>query len=137
MPEKTEKTETNIAALAFMGDAVYELYVRKHVMEAGIAHSDVLHRMAVEYVSAEGQAKAVRTLLKGELTEEETALVKRARNHKATRSKKTRASHRGSDIIMDKYATAFEALLGSLYLEGDTDRLEYLIGRSFEITEKG
>ena len=47
-----EKTEHNIAALAFMGDAVYEVYVRKHVLETGKAHSDVLHRMAVRYVSA-------------------------------------------------------------------------------------
>lgn len=132
-----EITDHNIASLAFVGDAVYEVYVRKHVLETGKAHSDVLHRMAVGYVSADGQAKTVRTLMEGDLTEEELALVKRARNHKASSSKKTRASRRGSDIMTDKYATAFEALLGYLYLNDDIERLEQLIGRSFEIIEEG
>ena len=129
--------ELNIAALAFIGDAVYEVYVRKHVMETGVAHSDVLHKMAVEYVSAEGQAKAIKALMEEELTEEEAALVKRARNHKASNSKKTRASHRVGNIITDKYATAFEALVGDLYLKEDKDRLDYLVNRSFDIIEKG
>ena len=130
-------SELNIAALAFIGDAVYEVYVRKHVMETGAAHSDVLHKMAVEYVSAEGQAKVIKALMEEELTEEEVALVKRARNHKASNSKKTRASHRGGNIITDKYATAFEALVGDLYLKEDKDRLDYLVNRSFDIIEKG
>lgn len=133
----TASKELNIASLAFIGDAVYELYVRKHVMESGVAHSDVLHKMAVEYVSAEGQAKVIRVLMEGELTEDETALVKRARNHKASSSKKTRASRRGGSIITDKYATAFEALMGELYIREDKERLEHLVNRSFEIIEKG
>lgn len=132
-----EKTEHNIADLAFMGDAVYEVYVREHVLKTGASHSDVLHRMAVRYVSAEGQSKAVKAMMDADLSEEELALVKRARNHKASSSKKTRASHRGSDIMTDKYATAFEALLGQLYLNGDSERLEQLIRRSFEIIEEG
>ncbi|MCR5182749.1 MAG: ribonuclease III [Clostridia bacterium] len=126
-----------MAALAFIGDAVYEVYVRKHVMETGAAHSDVLHKMAVEYVSAEGQAKTIKALMEEELTEDELALVKRARNHRASNSKKTRASRRGGDIMTDKYATAFEALVGDLYLREDKDRLDYLVNRSFDIIEKG
>ena len=133
----TASKELNTAALAFMGDAVYEVYVREHVMETGSAHSDVLHRMAVEYVSAEGQAKAIKALMDEELTDDELALVKRARNHKASSSKKTRASRKGGDIITDKYATAFEALLGDLYLREDKDRLDHLIKRAFDIIEKG
>lgn len=133
----TASKELNITALAFMGDAVYEVYVRKRVMEGGPAHSDVLHRMAVRYVSAEGQAKVIKTLMDEGLTEDEVALVKRARNHKASNSKKTKASRKGGDIMTDKYATAFEALIGSLYLEGKIERLEELIGRAFEITEAG
>ena len=132
-----EMTDHNIATLAFMGDAVYEVYVRKHVLETEASHSDVLHRAAVKYVSAEGQAKAVKALMETDLSEEELALVKRARNHKASSSKRTRASHRGSDIMTDKYATAFEALLGELYLNGDIGRLEQLVIRSFEIIEEG
>ena len=125
----TETGNLNTAALAFMGDAVYEVYVREHVLKTGSAHSDVLHRMAVSYVSAEGQAKAIRSLMEVELTEEELALVKRARNHKASSSKK------GSDIMTDKMATAFEALLGDLYLRGNKERLEELIMKAFEIIE--
>ena len=133
----TASKEYNIAALAFMGDAVYEVYVREHVMETGAAHSDVLHRMAVEYVSADGQAKAIKALMDEELTDDELALVKRARNHKASSSKKTRASRRGGSIITDKYATAFEALLGDLYLREDKERLDHLVKRAFDIIEKG
>ena len=133
----TASKELNIAALAFIGDAVYELYVRKHVMETGAAHSDVLHKMAVEYVSAEGQAKVIKALIDEELTEDELALVKRARNHRASNSKKTRASRRGGNLMTDKYATAFEALVGELYLREDKDRLDYLVNRSFDIIEKG
>ena len=132
----TESKELNTGTMAFIGDAVYEVYVRMHVLEGGSAHADVLHRMAVSYVSAEGQAKAVKNLMVKDLTEEEYALVRRARNHKASSSKKTRASKKGSDIITDKYATAFEALIGSLYLKGDIERMEELIKRSFEIIEE-
>ena len=96
----------------------------------------MLHREAVRYVSAEGQARAVKVLMEEELTEDELALVKRARNHKASSSKKAKASHKGNDIVTDKLATAFEALIGQLYLDGDSDRLEELIYKSFEIIEK-
>ena len=127
----------NTGTLAFLGDAVYELYVRRHVAESGLVHSDILHKMAVRYVSAEGQAKVIKVLMAGELTEDELTLVKRARNHKASPSKKTKASKHGGDIITDKLATAFEALLGELYLSGDTGRLEEIVNRSFEIIEQG
>ena len=129
-------SKLNTTALAFIGDAVYEVYVRKHVLDTGSVHSDVLHKEAVKYVSAEGQAKVIRTLMEDGLTEEELALVKRARNHKASSSKKTKASHKGSDIMTDKLATAFEALIGKLHLDGDEERLKQLIERSFEIIEK-
>ena len=131
----TVSKDLNTSVLAYMGDAVYEVYVRKHVLETGSSHSDVLHREAVRYVSAEGQAKAMKTLMDGILTDEELSLVKRARNHKATSSKKYKASKKGSDIITDKLATAFEALMGQLYLNGDTERLEELIHKSFDIIE--
>ena len=125
----------NTTTLAFLGDSVYEVYVRERVMASGETHADNLHKMAVRYVSAEGQAKAVKALMEGELTEDELSLVKRARNHKASSSKRTKASRKGSDIITDKLATAFEALIGWLYLNEKNDRLEDLILRSFEIIE--
>ena len=65
--------QINTTALAYMGDAVYEVYIRKHVMETGHVHVDRLHAMAVPYVKAEGQAKAIKYLMDNILTEEEKA----------------------------------------------------------------
>ena len=81
---KRNPKEINTTALAFLGDAVYEVYARKHVTETGTERADHLHRMAVKYVCADGQAKAVKSLMQDFLTEEEIKLVKRARNHKTT-----------------------------------------------------
>ena len=132
----TEVRNLNTTALAFLGDSVYEVYVREKVLDSGETHADNLHRMAVKFVSAEGQAKAVKVLMESELTEEELSLVKRARNHKASSSKRTKASKKGSDIITDKLATAFEALIGWLYLNDRKERMEDLIGKAFEIIEQ-
>ena len=80
-----KRKEINTTALAFMGDAVYEIYVRRHVMESGQVNADRLHQMAVRYVRADGQAQAIKRMMRDNLlTEEETALVKRARNHRTT-----------------------------------------------------
>ncbi|MFR2966347.1 MAG: ribonuclease III domain-containing protein [Anaerovoracaceae bacterium] len=65
--------QINTTALAYMGDAVYEVYVRKHVMESGQVNADKLHFMAVPYVKAKGQAEAVRALLDGFLSEKEAS----------------------------------------------------------------
>lgn len=131
----TESKDLNTTALAYMGDAVYEIYVREHLLERGSTHTDILQKEAVSYVSAGAQAGIIKILMEGELSDEELSLVKRARNHKASSSKKTKASRKGADIITDKLSTAFEALLGKLYLDGDTERLENIINRSFELIE--
>lgn len=122
--------QINTTALAYMGDAVYEVYIRRHVMETGRVHVDKLHAMAVPFVKAEGQAKAIKYLIEEFLTEEEKALTKRARNHKiATKAKNA--------TPMDyKWATAFEALLGYLYLKGDVERLETVIAEAIKYIEK-
>ena len=114
---KLNPKEMNTTALAFMGDAVYEIYVRKHVMEKGQRNADMLHKMAVSYVRAESQAKAVKSLMQDFLTEEEVAIVKRARNHKSV------SKSRSAGPVAYKLATAFEALLGYLYFSGEEMRL--------------
>ena len=119
----------NTTALAFLGDAVYEVYIRKHVLEKGRQKADRMHRLAVKYVRAESQAKAVRRLMEGFLTEEEMALVKRARNHKTT------ARSRGADVLTYKMATAFEALVGFLSLGEDRERLEQVVFQAVKIIE--
>lgn len=110
--------EINTTALAFLGDAVYEIYARKHVMDSGQKNADRLHKEAIKYVCADGQAKAVKSLLEDFLSEEEVSLVKRARN------RKTASKARSADAVTYKLATAFEALMGFLYLDGQTQRLE-------------
>lgn len=121
--------QINTTALAFMGDAVYEVYVRKHVMETGQTNADRLHQMAVPYVRAKGQAQAVKTMLTGFLSEGESALVRRARN------RRTISKPKNADIIDYKMATAFEALIGFLYLSGEESRLEEVMAEAVRIIE--
>ena len=116
--------QMNTTALAFMGDAVYETYVRKYVIERGIARADALHRAAVGYVRAEAQAAAVRSLMEDFLTEEEIELVKRARNHKSV------SRSRSAGPVDYKLATALEALLGYLYLDGQEERLNAVLSET-------
>ena len=119
----------NTQVLAFIGDAVYELYVRERVASAGEHRPDKLHRMAEELVRAESQAIAVKKLMDGFLTEEELALVKRARNHK------TPNRSRSAGPVEYKLATAFEALLGWLRESGDEERLAEVMKRAADIIE--
>lgn len=129
----------NTTALAYIGDAVYEVYVREHVLMNSCrgtesvsfgAHVDALHKRAVSYVRADGQATALKTMMNsGFLSEEEMGIVKRARNHKSASKPKN------ADAMDYKYATAFEALIGYLYLEGVRERLEEIIFKAFEIAE--
>ena len=114
----------NTTALAFIGDAVYELHVRKHVLDSGQANADKLHAMAVEYVNAAGQAKALKMIYPG-LSKEEQDLVKRARNRKSTSKPKN------ADPVAYKLATAFEALIGYMYLSENPDRMNEIIGLAF------
>ncbi|MEG0392683.1 MAG: ribonuclease III domain-containing protein [Anaerovoracaceae bacterium] len=118
----------NTTTLAFMGDAVYEEYVRKHVISLGEPGADRLHRMAVKYVKAEGQAVVIKKILES-LSKEEQGLVRRARNRKsATRPKNV-------DHMTYKWATAFEALIGHLYLSEKKERMEEIIGKAIEIVD--
>lgn len=120
----------NTTALAYLGDAVYETYVRQHVMETGQTNADQLHQAAVAYVCADGQAKAIKKMINDFLTEEEIKLVKRARNHKSS----SRPRH--ADPVTYKLATAFEALLGYLFLQGMSQRLDEVVKKAIELIEE-
>ena len=121
----------NTTALAYIGDAVYEIYVRQRVLQMEKVHVDHLHKLAINYVNNAGQAKAVKRLMnEGFLTEEEVSLVKRARNHK------TASKPRNADPVNYKLATAFEALIGWLHLDGQKDRMEEIIFRAMAIIEE-
>lgn len=111
----------NSLTLAYIGDSVYEVYIRNYLVNSGIIKVNNLQKEAVKYVSAKGQCKIVTSMLDNNfLTEEEFEVFKRARNYKTT-------SHpKNTDIITYKYATGFEAVIGYLYLKKDIKRLEEL-----------
>lgn len=118
----------NTTALAYMGDAVYEQAVREHILSTGDADVNRLHRLSTGYVSAKAQSAIVRSLF-DDLTEEEQRLVKRARN------RKYRSKSRSADPVTYKWATAFEALVGYLYLAEEEGRLSEIMERAFAIAE--
>lgn len=125
---KEDLRKLNTTALAYMGDAVYERDIREHILNKGIPDVNRLHRMSTMYVSAAAQAKIIKSLF-DDLSEEEQKLVKRARN------RKYRTKAKNADPVTYKWATAFEALIGYLYLSGDEQRRTWLVGRAVEIIE--
>ena len=120
----------NSIALAFLGDAVYERFIRERILRHGSVGADKMHREAVRYVKAAAQEHALRVMANG-LTEDEADVVRRARNHKITSKPKN------ADPLTYKMATAFEALLGYLYLDGQEERLQALMEQAAQIVEEG
>lgn len=113
--------QINIQALAFLGDAVFSLFIRKQLLESGVINSNVLQAKSIEYVSAKGQVDLLNRLINDKiLTEEELDIVKRGRNNKNSNHPKN------TDIITYKLSTGFEALLGYLYLN-NKKRLEEIL----------
>jgi ribonuclease-3 family protein len=113
--------DKNVLVLAYLGDAIYEVYIRKYLIEKNIVKVDNLQKEAVKYVSAKAQAKIINNLIeKNILTEEELEIFYRARNHKGTRHPKN------TDIVTYKHSTGFEAIIGYLYLE-NKERLNKII----------
>lgn len=114
--------EINSLVLAYLGDTVYENYVRKFLVQQGIAHVDELQKKAVQYVSATSQAHFLQLMIdQNFLTEDELTVVRRARNYKTTSHPKS------CDIITYKYATGLEALIGYLDLEQKNDRIQEIM----------
>lgn len=114
--------ELSSVALAYVGDAVYELFIRNYLIQQGGVKPHELHHKAVQYVSAPAQAAVVKKWLADEtLTKEEAAVVRRGRNAK------THSVPKNISVKNYKYATAFEALIGYHYLNGDDRRLDELL----------
>lgn len=113
----------NVIVLAYLGDAIYEVYIRESLINKGINKVERLQEESVKYVSAKGQAKILDNLINtGILTEEESDIVKRGRNYK-------RSAHpKNTDIVTYKYATGFETLIGYLYLT-NKDRLNEILNQ--------
>ena len=123
--------EYNILTLAFMGDSVYDLYVRHHVIKSLKAKPNALQREATIYVSAKSQSKTAQYLIDSNfLNEDELNIFKRGKNAKI-HSKAKNAS------VMDyRMSTGFEAVLGSLYMSHQIERLEQIVIHSIEYVEQ-
>ena len=107
---------------AYVGDSIYEAYIRTHLVETTKLKPHKLHIETIKYVKAQAQAKILESL-QDVLTDEEKEIVRRARN--------TENHHvpKNADPTDYMYATAFEGLIGYLYLSGQTERLDEILNK--------
>ena len=114
--------ELNVLVLAYMGDSIYEKYVREKLINDGIGNVNDLQSKSITYVSAKGQAKYIQEMIDNDILDSnEIDIVKRARNNRSN-------SHpKNCDIVTYKYATGLEALIGYLYLSGNTKRIDEIM----------
>lgn len=119
----------NGSNLAFIGDAYYELSIRKYLIDKGITNQNELHKHCVKYVSAYGHHLIMQEIRKY-LTEEELNIFKRGRNFK---NKSRRINLKRIDYLE---STGFEAVIGYLYLKNNFQRLDELIDKSIHIIEE-
>ncbi|HOR85906.1 MAG TPA: ribonuclease III domain-containing protein [Bacillota bacterium] len=110
----------NPLVLAYVGDSVYCTFVRTLLVSGGHGQVAKLHKMSIEFVKAKAQADILGRINEL-LTPEEQDIVRRGRNTKSSTVPKN------ADILDYRYATGFEALIGFLYLTGQTDRLMEVI----------
>lgn len=119
----------NPLVLAYIGDALYEIYIRNYIVHKYEGKVHDFHRIATRFVKASGQAKIVH-VLENEFSEEEWKIIKKGRNQKSATIPKN------ASISDYRYATGFECLLGYLYLKGEEERIDEIIARAIEIVEK-
>lgn len=123
--KKEEAHLINPLTLAFIGDAVYEVFIRTYVIRR---NKDMkiqkLHLETVGYVKATSQSTYAKRIL-DLLTEEEMAVFKRGRNSKSGVPK-------NANVTDYRYATGFESVIGYLYITGQNERLNFLLERVVE-----
>lgn len=112
----------NSLVLAYLGDAVYEEYIRMYLVEKKINKVNDLQKESIKYVSAKRQAYFLDKMLDGEFfNEDEESVIKRARNAKS------HSNPKGCSVIEYKKATALEALIGYLKLDGRKTRIDEIM----------
>ncbi|MFC6261499.1 Mini-ribonuclease 3 [Levilactobacillus fujinensis] len=119
--EVADYRQLNGVALAYMGDAAYEVIIRRHLIAEGLAKPNHLQKTATHYVSAKAQAALINLMEEDKLlSEDEWTMFKRGRNAKSyTHAKNT-------DVVTYRISTGFEALMGYLALSGKQDRVDEL-----------
>lgn len=119
--------EINSLVLAYLGDSIYESYVREYLIKKGLAHVKNLQEKSLEFVTAKSQARIIKELIKANIfTNDELEIIKRARNTKVNTHPKN------CDIITYHEATSFEALIGYLKLNNNIERIEEIIKEIIE-----
>ena len=118
--EKNKVEQMSPLTWAYVGDSIYETYIRKHLVETTNLKPHKLHIEAIKFVKAKAQAEILKKIT-DELTEKELEIVRRARN--------TQNHHvpKNADPADYMYATAFEGLIGYLYLTDEKERLEQIL----------
>jgi len=131
--QKIDKTRTKTEArmmqplvLAYVGDAVFELFIRNYLVNKKAGHVGEYHKESTHYVKASAQSKIIHAL-EPNLTDEEWTIVKRGRNQNPATVPKN------ADLTDYRYATGFEALLGYLFYIGDYKRLVEICGMGIEV----
>lgn len=121
----------NPLSLAYVGDAVLDQHVRTYIILKLQSKPNRLHQEAKRFVSAKSQAITLEALIETKwFTEEETDILKRGRNAKSyTKAKNT-------DVQTYRKSSALEAVIGFLYLEGQTERLHTLLDQIVKLVEE-
>ncbi len=109
--------------LAYLGDSVYEVYIRTLLVCEGNAPVNKLHRRSIAFVKAKAQSGIIHKIMEY-LSPEELDMVRRGRNAKSGTIPKN------ADVTEYKYATGFETLLGYLYLKKEYERLKEILKMS-------
>ncbi len=111
--------EVSSLALAYLGDAVLEIYIREYVIRIGKTKIDQLHRSAVRFVNAKAQSK-IYDSIQDQLNDDEMVVLRKGRNAKKNIPKNV-------EMVDYRKSTGVEALLGYLFLKGDKDRINELV----------
>ena len=121
-----DPNEYNALVPAYLGDTIYDLYVRSRLIaEHGGMNVNKLHSAAIKFVCAKGQSDAVQ-YLEPQLSEAELAAYKRGRNTK------TYTVPKNAEVGDYHRATGFESLLGWLYMRRETERMEELMQAAYD-----
>ena len=116
-------------ALAYIGDSIYDLFVRTMILSKGNRHVTQMHRDSVHFVKAHSQAVSAYEI-ESILTEDEMRVLKWGRNAKSNTTPKN------ADVTDYRMATGFETLIGYLYLSGENERLSHLMHKAYEAAQK-
>jgi ribonuclease-3 family protein len=125
---KIDIQNTSMQTFAFIGDAIYNVYIRTYLASKSNMQTGKLHKQSINYVSARAQSRIIDNLF-DTLSQEEQEIYKRGRNTNISTVSKN------VDVVTYKKATGYEALLGYIYIIKNVNRLEQIITQSINIVE--